>query len=270
MPLPVIQPEKKFECSQCGTCCSHIRGMMPREDVEFIQQMAFGKLPLVQLIPLERMTFPLWDWEAERFREWQHEADVDAKILPGRGILDLQSKKAITVSYYMDSDACPFLKDKKCSIYYAKRAYICRLFPFNRGPFLNTGERATKHTMFGMCGALEKMFDSIPDEHDTMVRFLNAAFPDGSFENAVQFDHITEWVNYTIIDLMRKKMIRPAINYPYKLFLKRFRNAEQVDFTGYLEECGYIENREELIRSFDANEHAQSIIGEFLSTGGQH
>jgi len=264
MKLPVIEPEKRFQCNQCGTCCSHIRGMMPREDKEFIRKMAYGKLPLVQLIPIEKMSFPLWDWEAKRFMGWQKEADVDGKIMPSRGILDLDSNKAIIVTYYMDSDACPFLKEKKCSIYYTKRAYICRLFPFQRGPFLKTGQEPNKSNMFGTCGGMDPLMPIIPENYEDMVKFLSKAFPDGSFENAVQFDYITEWVNKTIIDLMRKKMLRPAMNYPYELFLKRFENAEKVDFTDFLESTGYIEDKDELIKKFDDNMDAKNIIESFL------
>ena len=140
-----------FQCTQCGTCCSHIRGMMPRENREFIEKMAYGKLPLVQLIPIEKMSFPLWDWEAARFKEWQQEAGIDAKIKPLRAILDLSTNKAVIVTYFMDSDSCPFLRDRKCLIYSTKRAYICRLFPFNRSPFLKTGEEPNKKNMFGSC-----------------------------------------------------------------------------------------------------------------------
>lgn len=264
MKLNVIQPEKTFNCNQCGSCCSHIRGMMPREDKEFIEKMAYGRLPLVQLIPVEKMSFPLWDWEAARFKEWQHEAKIDGKIKPLRGILDLNSNKAIIVAYFMDSDACPFLREKKCSIYHTKRAYVCRLFPFNRGPFLKISQEPTKHNMFGTCGAMDPLMPLIPEKYDDMVKFLSKAFPDGSFENAVQFDYITEWINKAIIDLMRKKMLRPAMSYPYELFLKRFENAEKIDFTDFLEDIGCIESKEELIKSFDDNKDAKQLISEFL------
>jgi len=264
MKLNVIQPEKVFKCNQCGTCCSHIRGMMPREEKEFIQEMAYGKLPLVQLIPMEKMSFPLWDWEALRFRKWQHEVNIDGKIIPSRGILDLNSNKAIIVTYFMDSDACPFLKDKNCSIYYTKRAYICRLFPFNRGPFLDVGDKPRKENMFGTCGGLDPLMPLIPETYDDMVKFLSKAFPDGSFENAVQFDYITEWVNRTIVGLMKQKKLRPAMNYPYDLFLKRFENAEKIDFTDFLEQSGYIDSKEKLIKGFDDNFDAKGKINEFL------
>lgn len=265
MKLNVIQPEKTFQCNQCGSCCSHIRGMMPREDKEFMEKMAYGKLPLVQLVPMEKMSFPLWDWESKRFKEWQDEVKIDGKIMPSRGILDLNSNKAIIVTYFMDSDACPFLREKKCSIYYTKRAYVCRLFPFNRGPFLDVGDKPKKENMFGTCGAMDNLMPSIPENYEDMVKFLSKAFPDGSFENAVQFDYITEWVNKVIVDLMRNKMIRPAINYPYNLFLRRFNNSEKIDFTDFLVELGYIDNKEELIKRFDENKDANKKINELFA-----
>jgi Fe-S-cluster containining protein len=264
MNLNTIQPEKIFKCNQCGKCCSHIRGMMPKEDEEFIKEMAFGKLPLVQLVPIEKMSFPLWDWEASRFKKYQQEVNIDAKIKPLRTILDLNTNKAIIVTYFMDSDVCPFLGDKKCLIYNTKRAYICRLFPFNRGPFLETVEKPKKENMFGTCDGMEKLMPSIPENYDDMVKFLSKAFPDGSFENAVQSDYITDWINRTIITLMNQKKLRPAMNYPYNLFLKRFENAEKIDFTDFLEESGYIDNKEELIKKFDENSDAKVKITEFL------
>ncbi|MFH0868110.1 MAG: hypothetical protein V1831_02250, partial [Candidatus Woesearchaeota archaeon] len=245
-------------------CCSHIRGMMPEEDSEYISQMAFGRLPIVQLVPIEKMSFPLWGWEAKRFIEWQKEVNIDAKIKPLRAILDLNTNKAIIVSYFMDSDACPFLKDKKCLVYNTKRAYICRLFPFNRSPFLNVGDKPKKENMFGTCCGMETLMPLIPEEYENMVKFLSKAFPDSSFENVVQFDYITEWVNRTIVDLMKKKLLRPAINYPYNLFLKRFENAEKIDFTDFLEQLGYIPSKEELIKKFDENRDADKIIDDFL------
>lgn len=69
MNLNVVQPGKTFNCNQCGSYCTHIRGMMLQEDKEFMQEMAYGKIPLVQLIPMEKMPFPLFDWEAKRFKE---------------------------------------------------------------------------------------------------------------------------------------------------------------------------------------------------------
>jgi len=264
--MNMMQPEKVFNCNQCGKCCSHIRGMMPREDKEFIEKMAFGKLPLVQLVPLEKMSFPLYDWEAIRFKEWQKNVNADGRIKPLRGILDLNSNKAIIVTYFMDSDACPFLDEKKCMLYNTKRAYICRLFPFNRGPFLDVGNEPKKENMFGTCDGMEKLMPSIPEDYDDMVKFLSKAFPDGSFENAVQFDYINEWVNRTIVDLMKQKKLRPAMNYPYNLFLKRFENAEKIDFTDFLEQSGYIKSKDELIKGFDGNLDAKQKIEEFLQT----
>ena len=253
----------KFKCNACGACCSHIRGMIPKEDKEFIKEYAFGKLPVVQLVPVEQMTFPLWGWEAKRFMEWQKEVNVDARIRPLRAILDLNSNKAIILTYFMDSetDACPLLKDNKCSIYHTKRAFVCRLFPFNRSPFINIGQ-GSKENLFGNCGAMEKIIPAMPDNFDEIIKFLNGAFPDGSFLNAVQNDIVIEWSNKIIVDLIKKKMIRPAINYPYDLLLKRIYSSEKIDFTDFLIEIGHstAEQMENLINRFDNNSDAEEKI----------
>ena len=262
-----IKPEiPKFKCNACGSCCSHIRGMIPKEDIEFVKNYAFGKLPVVQLVPAERMTFPLWDWEAKRFMEWQKEANVDAKIKPLRAIFDLNSNKAIILTYFMDSetDACSFLKNNKCSIYHTKRAYVCRLFPFNRSPFINLDAKS-KEGLFGNCGAMEKIIPHIPDDFSEMIKYLNQAFPDGSFLNAVQNDMVIEWSNKVIVELIKKKMIRPAVNYPYDLLMKRISNAEKTDFTDFLVDIGYLTTaeRENLINRFDSNIDAEEKINNY-------
>ena len=264
-----IQPESpKFKCSACGTCCSHIRGIIPKDDKKFIEEYAFGKLPVVQLVPVDKMTFPLWDWEAKRFSGWQLDADVDACIKPLRAIMDLKSNKAIILTYFMDgeTDACPFLKNSKCSIYHTKRAYVCRLFPFNRGPFINHEGMQLREGMFGECGAMEQILPQVPEEFEKMVKFLYDAFPDGSFLNAVQNDFVVEWSNKVITDLIRKRIIKPAMNYPYNFLLKRTANAEKIDFTDFLAESGYLTEREiqDSIRRFDINADAREKLKQYL------
>ena len=259
-----IEPETpKFKCSACGTCCSHIRGIVPKEDLEFLKEYAFGKLPVVQLVPVERMTFPLWDWEAKRFQEWQHEAGVDAAIKPLRAIMDLKSNKAIILNYFMDSstDACNFLRDGKCSIYHTKRAYVCRLFPFNRGPFTGQAE-FTKEKMFGECGALGNIVPRLPDDFKRMVSFLNEAFPDGSFLNAVQNDIVIEWANMTIVDLIRKKIIKPEVSNSYDSLLNNINDAEKIGFTDFLIQSDYMTEAEmtALMQRFDGNIDAHEKI----------
>ena len=249
----------KFQCTLCGECCSHIRGMISEEDKKFLKEFAYGKLPLVQLAPVEKISFPLFDWEAKRFREWQEEAGIDAKINPSRAILDLNTNKAIIVTYFMDYDSCPFLKDKKCLIYNKKRAYICRFFPFNKGPFLKTKETRIE---FGNCPAIGDIIRNMLDDLNKKIRYLNEALP-YELLNIIQHDLIIEWVNKTIIELMKSKKIRPAMNYPYKFLLKRIESAEKTDFTDFLSQIGLIE-KEKLIKRFDNNLDAEEILKKYL------
>jgi Fe-S-cluster containining protein len=215
------------------------------------------------------MTFPLWDWEAKRFMKWQKEVNVDARIKPLRAIFDLNSGKAIIMTYFMDSenDACPLLKDNKCSIYHTKRAYVCRQFPLNRSPF-TMKEKIIKEELFGECGAMEKILPQVPDDFEKMIKFLSGTFPDGSFENAVQNDMIVEWSNKMIVDIIKRKIIRPAINYPYGFLMKRIQNAKKIDFTDFLVESGQITGMEmeDLINEFDRNKQAGEKIRGFIAS----
>ncbi len=257
----------KFQCIQCGQCCSHIRGMISEEEKEFLKENAYGKLPLVQLFPIERMSFPLFDFEAKRFKEWQKEVDIDAKILPSRVILDLNSNKSIIVTYYMDYDSCPFLKNNKCLIYDKKRAFICRLFPFNKGPFLNTGENLKKEEMFGSCPSMKDIIPKLKDNNKKeLVTQLHDAFGE-DFLDIIEYDYLTEWINRLIITLMKSKEIKPAMNYPYNFLLKRINNSEKVDLMDFLKEKGIksTDEIERLIKRFDNNIDAKEKLEGFLA-----
>ena len=235
--------------------------MIPNEEEKFIEDNFHGKLPLVQIVPTEQMTFPLFDWEAKRFNTWKNEAKIDARIEPLRVILDLNTNKSIVINYFINArqDACPFLVENKCSIYNTKRAYVCRFFPFNRS-FLMT--KSTEN-LFGKCGRvgdIANISNKIPSKE--VVPYLKDSFPDGSFENAIQFEIVAEWVNKTIIELIKKRIIKPAQSYPYKFLLKRIANSEKIDFTDFLVESNYIQgsDMQELIRRFDNNMDAQEQL----------
>lgn len=255
----------KFKCVGCGECCRHIRGMANSEDKEFLSEFAYGRMPLVQLQPINMISFPLWDWEAKRFRQWEKHAGVDAGIKESRAVYDLDSKNAIVLTYYMDNDSCPFLLNNKCLIYDRKRSFVCRLFPFNRGPFLKTGQEGF-YGMFGACPSMKEVLQGIPNPMKDAVSYLQNAMPD-ELLNVVQHDIVTEWANKTIVDMIRKKMIRPAVNYPYRFLQKRISNSEKVDFSSFLIKCGYYTSSEmaRLIERFDNNQDAADAIKAFLA-----
>lgn len=259
--------EQKFICQSCGSCCSKIRGRLSKEEREFLKEYAYGKMPLIQLIPLEKTSFPLWDWEAKRFREYERELNIDAKIKPSRAVYDLNTNKAIIVTYYMDYDSCPFLKDKRCQIYDKKRAYICKLFPMQRSPFLNIQEEAKPNEIVINCPGSAGFIEKIPYKFKDMVKALHEALGD-TFLNSVENDFITEWVNKTIVDICKKyNIVRPAVNYPYNNLLKRIDASEKIDFTEFLVENKIYtkEEMDELIRRFDNCDNAKEKMKEFLN-----
>lgn len=256
----------KFSCLQCGSCCSKIRGKLAKEEQDFLRENAFGKMPLFQLVPLEETSFPLWDWEAKRFLEWQKEANIDAKIRPCRAVFDLDTNTTIVVSYHMNHSSCPFLKDKKCLIYNKHRAFVCRLFPMQRTPFLDIDEEPDPKNMLGQCHVAIKELSRIPKDKKGMVKWFNSYFADGSFLNAVQNDIVTGWVNKIVLELCKKKLIRPAMNYPYDKLIKRVENSDKIDLTDFLigKNIKTKKDIDGLIYRFDNNLDAKGVIGSFL------
>jgi hypothetical protein len=240
--------------------------MISEDEKKFLKKYAYGKLPLIQLFPIERMSFPLFDFEAKRFKEWEKEVNINAKIMPSRVIFDLNSNKSIIVTYYMDYSSCPFLRDNKCLIYNKKRAFICRLFPFNKGPFLKTGEELKKEDMFGSCPAIKDILPKLEDKNrKKLVKQLKESFG-GDFLNIIEYDHLTEWINKLIITLIKEDKIKPAMNYPYKYLLRRIINSEKIDLMDFLIEKG-IKSKDEienLIKRFDNNTDAKEKINNFL------
>jgi len=83
----------------------------------------------------------------------------------------------------------------------------------------------------------------------------------------VQNDIVVKWANKTIVDLMREKIIKPAMNYPYEFLLKRISNAEKIDFMDFLVEKKHLSpaEKESLINRFDNNIDAKEKINQFLN-----
>ena len=61
---------------------------------------------------------------------------------------------------------------------------------------------------------------------------------------------------------MKKKMVRPAMNYPYEALMGKMQNAKSMDFTDFLVECGHMskEGMDALISRFDENADAKEWL----------
>jgi Fe-S-cluster containining protein len=260
-----MQDIPKFKCSACGKCCSKIQGFISKEEEEFIRKYGYGKMPLMQVIPMEEMSFLLWDFEAKRFKEYEKEVEIDAKIRPSRGVFDLKSNRFIVFTYHMNSEACPFLLDEgKCAIYDNSRSFVCQFFPFKRSPLLKLEEESDD--LFGSCPNISIIISKLDySDKKKLVKELYDSFGE-NFLAALQNDIIMEWSNRLIIELMKNEMIKPAINHPYEFLKKRIDNSEKIDLMDFLVEIGY-KNREEIdemIERFENLEDAKEKVKEYI------
>jgi len=260
--LNVLPSIPKFQCGQCGTCCSHIKGFVSDDERKFIEEFGYGKLPLIQLTTVEEMTFPLWGFERKKFQSYGKELGIDPKISVSRAIFDLNSEQCIIVTYQMNAESCPFLSDKgKCTVYGKKRAYICNLFPFNKSPFLDIGE-SEKSALFGNCPAIKDIVDKLDYKNkDILVQQLYESFGD-TFLAAIQHDFVTEWSNRQVLEMMKNGLIRPAMNYPHGFLKKRLQNAKTIDFFDFLWTSKFMEKEsvERIIERFENYDDAREKV----------
>ncbi|MBU0615047.1 MAG: YkgJ family cysteine cluster protein [Nanoarchaeota archaeon] len=255
----------EFKCSNCATCCKNIRGFLTEKQKKELRKYSFGALPMVSLIPVERIAFPLWDFEAKKLIKDATEKGIEHKIRPSRAIFDLDSNQAIIVSYSIDSDFCTFMKGNQCQSY-EKRGFVCKMFPFQHGPFLKLEEFAINE-MFAGCPSMANILDNLEKfDKKKLTMQLKEKFGD-SFLSVLQSDLITQWINNMILTLVKEKKIRPAMNYPYDLLLKRIDNSKKIDFMDFLVEIKEMtkEDKDNLIHCFETNHHAKEKVKDDLS-----
>jgi len=93
----------KFECKCCGVCCSN-----------------FGDA--------DHKYLPIFEWEVDSYKKIAKSKNVKIGFKPVKYLLDTKSGIVFVYLYGMTTEPCPFLENKKCSIY-EDRAIICRQFP---------------------------------------------------------------------------------------------------------------------------------------------
>jgi Fe-S-cluster containining protein len=91
-----------FKCKGCGDCCRN-----------------FGE---------KGKCIPLFDFEVERLKEIAARKNIKIEFKPRKYLLEENSGIIFVYLYGLNHNVCPFLKEKKCSIY-QERPIICRQFP---------------------------------------------------------------------------------------------------------------------------------------------
>ncbi len=218
----------KFNCIKCGECCSNIRGRIDGDEKEFIESNFFGKMPIVQLVPVDKMSLSLWGWEADKLVERAKELGIDAEIKPFRVVFDLKENKSIVISYFLDHDNCPFLKDNEC-LCYEDRPLVCKQFP------IQTVSLEDKPVL-AKCPALKDV--------GVMRREEMKDYFGESYDAAVKNDSVIEWHNMKVMELIKEGKVKPVKDYPFNFLLKRVGNSEKMNFTDYILDKGIADKGE--------------------------
>jgi len=213
---------EQFHCHNCGRCCSHIRGQMSKEEYELIRQVGYGGLPLIQLVSPDKLSFPLWPDEARKLRSKGQELGLsELRVIPLRAVFDLNTNTALIVTYLFDHDNCPFLQKNASGsscLAYDCRPLICCQFPFQ-----------TPDQIVDFCPGVKDLSASRLDINSLNSEEKKHLFGD-SFSAALEMHERMTKSNMKILDLIKQKKIRPAVNYPYEFLLRRISNSKKLDF----------------------------------------
>lgn len=146
----------KFECKQCGQCCTQPAGgsTSASKFPAFIGQGPF--------FVLNRPGTIFYEWELPAIRKAAKKLKVKLAPVPMMMVYDLKSGRSVVLSYTLREAACPFhAKEKGCSIY-KDRPLTCQAFPAPAGMswFLNgrmsLAPKCCQHELIP--AALEKEF----------------------------------------------------------------------------------------------------------------
>jgi len=70
----------------------------------------------------------IFEWEKKNLEKVAKDKKIEFKIEPGQTDYDSKSNTRIITTYAFKAKACPFLKDKRCSIH-PNRPLYCRAYP---------------------------------------------------------------------------------------------------------------------------------------------
>ena len=117
----------------CGDCCRRFPSNINAEEEAFLRHEIYKKKGIIYLYPFRIFGIPFKPYELPRFKKMAEERGLTFDFKPLKVVI--QNKTPVIIDYFLDMDACPFLKDNKCTVY-EQRFEICKAFP-DRKEFKN-------------------------------------------------------------------------------------------------------------------------------------
>jgi len=107
-----------FHCTVCGECCT---------DFNIILN-PWAEDGVVHLAQDESIGVEIWPWEAKILAALSKETNAGLVLMPSNLMLEKGRDTAVVLSYLIANTDCPFVVDKKCTVY-ENRPNVCRYFP---------------------------------------------------------------------------------------------------------------------------------------------
>ena len=244
MQLP--DSNERFECCQCGACCTNIRKL----GTESRKQRVIFRAPDDSEIGL-----PLWQWETEQLQRIADERNINVIIEPLQFFFDKKSQRAVIVSWHLNHGSCVFYRHGECTVY-ENRPHVCRMFPLIRSDVFEFKFGRKPEFTKTLCNADSGQKARDAKNAEEFAAKMKAYYGN-SFDVAVQNDFINYFIVTKIKELAEKRIIDPIVS-PRELALRRFEKSGKIGFFDLLKENGA--DTEQLIASFRSLRDAKSLV----------
>jgi Fe-S-cluster containining protein len=209
----------KFECKCCGVCCSN-----------------FGDA--------DHKYLPIFESEVDSYKKIAKTKNVKIGFKPVKYLLDKKSGIVFVYLYGMTTEPCPFLENKKCSVY-EDRAIICRQFPLLWTAKLHIGDNFGA-SCFSECpkfNCKKEFDDKFPIDEiqkEEIDNYLKETYGD-CFDSAV----LSNTIGRKILEIIKKHDIAGDFRLK-EIEEKDLIKYDQVPFIKFLRLRGFDEDAKEL------------------------
>lgn len=209
----------EFECKCCGVCCSN-----------------FGDA--------DHKYLPIFECEVDSYKKIAKTKNVKIGFKPVKYLLDKKSGIVFVYLYGMTTEPCPFLENKKCSVY-EDRAIICRQFPLLWTAKLHIGDNFGA-SCFSECpkfNCKKEFDDKFPIDEIQKEEIDN--YLKETYENCFDSAVLSNTIGRKILEIIKKHDV--AGDFKLKqIEEKDLIKYDQVPFIKFLRLKGFDEDAKEL------------------------
>jgi len=217
----------RFQCKDCGTCCTSIRELAG-EELRSVLERSQG-VNGYYFIPDTRHVAPhIFEWELGPIQRLAAKNGLRFPVFPRHVFLDARLRRVLVMEWAMDLRSCPFHAENRCTVY-RHRPLICRQYPVIK-----------KRTVSLQCR--EAIAPPQEMEGEELDLWMENTYPDSN-PHAVHAGDILEHNYGTVGRLCREGKLRPAVGWEPRT-VNRLAKNNSIGLFAFMVESNLMEEKE--------------------------